>query len=183
MDSTQINTKSAVGYTKSCLSFFVSSVDLEYLGRGELGGWVVILLVVKLSIYFVSLKGYTCIMTIMNTSSIARVAHEANKAYCESIGDNSQVSWGVAPQWQRDSAIAGVQAHLDNPDMTPEQSHESWLAVKEADGWVYGEVKDADNKTHPCCVPYGELPSKQQVKDKLFSSIVGALREPATVAG
>jgi len=25
--------------------------------------------------------------------NIAKVCHEANRAYCESIGDNSQLSW------------------------------------------------------------------------------------------
>lgn len=34
---------------------------------------------------------------------IAQVAHEINKAYCEAIGDNSQVSWENAPERQKDS--------------------------------------------------------------------------------
>jgi hypothetical protein len=56
----------------------------------------------------------------------------------------------------------------------PEQSHESWWAEKQRTGWTYGPVKDAEKKTHPCCVPYAELPREQQRKDALFFAIVKA---------
>ena len=44
------------------------------------------------------------------------------------------------------------------------------------DGWVYGEVKDAEKKTHPCIVPFEELPEFQQKKDALFCAIVDSLK-------
>jgi hypothetical protein len=46
--------------------------------------------------------------------------------------------------------------------------HENWTKDKVADGWVYGEVKDAAAKTHPCLVPYDQLPANQRFKDSLF---------------
>lgn len=107
---------------------------------------------------------------------IAKVCHEANRAYCQALGDNSQPAWEEAPRWQQESAVAGVRFHLANPDAGPEASHESWLAQKEADGWVYGEVKDPEAKTHPCMVPFSELPVEQQAKDFIFRSIVHAMR-------
>lgn len=103
---------------------------------------------------------------------IARVAHEVNRAYCAATGDDSQPSWEDAPGWQRDSAIKGVEFHLANPDATPENSHESWLSEKIAAGWVHGEVKDAEAKTHPCIKPYADLPVAQRAKDFLFRSVV-----------
>jgi len=106
---------------------------------------------------------------------IAAVAHAANKEYCEQNGDRSQPTWEFAPRWQRESAIAGVEAVMENPDQTPEQSHESWLAHKEEDGWTYGEVKDPLGKTHPCMVPYDELPEEQRAKDAIFTAVVKAL--------
>jgi hypothetical protein len=106
---------------------------------------------------------------------IARVCHEANRAYCLTVGDTSQPSWDEAPDWQKNSAIAGVEAHLANPEMTPEMSHESWMACKEREGWVYGPVKDAEKKQHPCMVPYDQLPESQRVKDHLFGTIVKTL--------
>ena len=107
--------------------------------------------------------------------SIAKVCHEANKAYCQSIGDDSQPAWEDAPEWQKKSAIEGVKFNIANPTAPASASHDSWLAVKKADGWKYGPVKDPENKEHPCYVPYEELPVEQQKKDALFKAVVAAL--------
>lgn len=111
----------------------------------------------------------------INIERIARVCHEVNRAYCASLGDHSQPAWEDAPDWQRESARTGVAAIVDNPETTPEQSHEGWLAQKRADGWTYGPVKDAEKKEHPCFVPYGQLPAEQRAKDYLFGAVVRAL--------
>lgn len=111
----------------------------------------------------------------MSVQQIAQICHEANKGYCESLGDFSQLPWNDAPDWARESAIKGVRFHVDNPNALPSASHDSWLAEKVATGWVYGEVKDPEKKQHPCMVPFDELPVYQQAKDYLFSSIVKAL--------
>jgi hypothetical protein len=108
---------------------------------------------------------------------IARVCHEANRAYCEGIGDTSQAQWENAPDWQRVSAVKGVEFTHANPDAPPSASHESWLAEKQATGWSYGPVKDPEKKEHPCFVPYGELPVEQRRKDALFQAVVRALSE------
>lgn len=118
----------------------------------------------------------------MNVVEIARLAHEVNRAYCASIGDGSQVSWEEAPEWQRHSAIAGVEFTLTNPGAPPSASHESWLKQKEADGWKYGPVKDAERKEHPCFVPYDQLPLDQRVKDYLFQGVVRACGAPRRIA-
>ncbi len=113
----------------------------------------------------------------MSTADIAQVAHEINKAYCESIGDNSQPTWDDAPEWQRSSAVNGVKFHLDNPDAPPSASHESWLKQKEEEGWKYGEVKDPEKKEHPCFVPYDQLPVSQRSKDYLFKQVIHSLKK------
>jgi len=111
----------------------------------------------------------------ISIKDLAKICHEANKAYCESIGDNSQVSWDKAPDWQKESAIKGAEFHFEG-DMTPEQSHISWYRQKERDGWVYGPVKDVDKKTHPCMVSYNHLPEEQQQKDKIFKAICDSFK-------
>lgn len=110
-----------------------------------------------------------------NVERLARFAHEINRAYCQSIGDNSQESWQDAPLWQKESAISGVKMHLANPDATPADSHNSWVAQKIADGWVYGVTKDPSKKTHPCIVHYEELPDHIKSKDYLFKAVVDLL--------
>jgi hypothetical protein len=114
--------------------------------------------------------------THMNIEQIAQVAHELNKAYCASIGDNSQPEWADAPQWQKDSAIMGVQFHIHNPDAGPDASHNSWLAQKAAEGWAYGPVKDPENKLHPCFVACADLPTEQKAKDYIFRQTVHSLK-------
>jgi hypothetical protein len=112
---------------------------------------------------------------MLSQVEVARVAHEVNRAYCQAIGDNSQPKWEDAPDWQKESAVKGVEFHAVNPNAGPEASHESWLEQKKQDGWKYGEVKDAEKKEHPCFVPFSELPKEQQAKDYLFRAVVHAL--------
>lgn len=113
----------------------------------------------------------------MNIEDIAQICHEANRAYCETMEDGSQVPWDESPQWQRDSALSGVKFHIANPDSKPRDSHEAWYEHKLADGWSYGDIKNPETKEHPCMVPFEELPIEQQRKDKLFLAIVRALTE------
>jgi len=112
----------------------------------------------------------------MEIEKIARIAHEINKAYCEALGDFSQVSWEDAPEWQRESARMGVDLHMSG-DFGPEASHISWMKQKVEDGWVYGEVKDEHLKTHPCIVSFDQLPVEQQAKDYIFRAVVHALKD------
>lgn len=105
----------------------------------------------------------------------ARAAHEANRVLCLSLGDNSQPVWADAPEWQKSSAIKGVEMIVSSPSTTPEQSHEGWLAEKAATGWKYGPVKNPETREHPCFVPYAELPESQRLKDDLFGAVVRAV--------
>lgn len=111
---------------------------------------------------------------------IASVCHEANRRYCELLGDFSQKHWDDAPLWAINSAMNGVRFHLANPQAQASASHQSWLLEKELLGWVYGEKKDPDAKppTHPCMVPFEKLPPEQQRKDHLFQAVVKALTKP-----
>lgn len=112
----------------------------------------------------------------MTKEDIAQVSHEVNRAYCQSIGDQSQPEWKDAPEWQKSSAIKGVQFHIDNPDASPSASHESWLKQKTEEGWKYGTVKNPELKEHPCFVPYDQLPPEQKSKDFLFKQVVHSLK-------
>jgi len=106
--------------------------------------------------------------------TLARICHEANRAWCAFNGDNSQPAWADAPDWQRESARAGVLFHIQTPDATDDASHKAWMEHKLADGWRYGAVKDPEAKTHPCLVSWGLLDDVQRFKDVLFRTIVSA---------
>ncbi len=109
-----------------------------------------------------------------DVEAIARVCHDANRAWQIATEDPApSPPWDEAPQWQRDSAVDGVRHALNGA--SPEQMHQAWCDYKTADGWTYGAMKDAEAKTHPCLVPYAELPPEQHRKDDLFVAIVQAL--------
>jgi hypothetical protein len=116
-------------------------------------------------------------------TAIAKVCHSANLAWCVANGDFSQKPWDEADEWQRQSAIAGVSFALANPDAPDSAQHGAWMDDKARDGWRCGVVKDATLKTHPCMVPFEELPPHQQAKDRLFRAIVTALADNGHYVG
>jgi len=103
---------------------------------------------------------------------IAQIAHEANKAYCESINDFSVLHWDEAPEWQKKSIVLGVEFNLENPNAPASATHDNWLKDKRNDGWKHGLVKNAELKEHPCFLPFDELPYNQKIKDVIFKEIV-----------
>lgn len=102
---------------------------------------------------------------------IARVCHEANRAL-QAIHDDPAPSnwWDVESPDIQASVIDGVRKARQG--RTPRELHDDWCAYKRAEGWRYGLVKDAVEKTHPCLVPYDDLPPGQRVKDNVFLAIV-----------
>lgn len=104
--------------------------------------------------------------------ALSKMVHEANKVFCEANGDFSQEHWSEAPDYNHTSAMVTVQALLDNPDTSPEDLHDIWMNTKKADGWVYGETKDREKKTHPSIVPYDDLNVVEKYKDHLVRDIV-----------
>lgn len=112
----------------------------------------------------------------VHVDTIAKICHEANRAYCQSHGDLSQAPWEEAPDWQKNSARSGVILHLTG-DHGPQASHENWMREKVEAGWVYGAEKDETKKTHPCLISFADLPPYQQMKDHLFVSVVKAFKD------
>jgi hypothetical protein len=113
---------------------------------------------------------------MMTIEGLARICHEVNRGLCGALGDDSQVPWEVAPDWQQRSAIDGVRHALDpTKEAHPSGSHEHWVRDKVSHGWTYGDIKSEHKKQHPCLVPFHELPKEQQLKDHLFLTVVKVL--------
>ena len=102
----------------------------------------------------------------------ARAAHEVNRVWCL-VNGQAAVHWEEASDATKDSVRSGVNGVFNGN--TPEKSHESWFARKEAEGWRYGPVKDEGKKEHPCFVPYHELSAIDRAKDTLFCTTVQAV--------
>ncbi len=44
--------------------------------------------------------------------------------------------------------------------------HEVWAATRISQGWKYGKERNDELKTHPCLIPYEELPEEEKVYDR-----------------
>ena len=44
--------------------------------------------------------------------------------------------------------------------------HEVWAATRLMQGWKYGEQRNDELKTHPCLVPYEDLPEEEKEYDR-----------------
>ena len=113
---------------------------------------------------------------VFSEFDIANICYVANRALGLALWNGPIPEMAHAQDDQMFPTQARVRRHVEIPGLSPRASHEYWLAEKQADGWVYGPIKIAGLKQHPCMVPYGELPPEQRVKDALFIAIVEALR-------
>ena len=52
--------------------------------------------------------------------------------------------------------------------------HEVWAETRIEQGWTYGEQRNDELKTHPCLVPYEELPDSEKEYDRNTS--IGTLK-------
>ena len=52
--------------------------------------------------------------------------------------------------------------------------HEVWAETRISQGWTYGEQRNDEFKTHPCLVPYEELPEEEKEYDRDTS--IGTLK-------
>ena len=52
--------------------------------------------------------------------------------------------------------------------------HEVWAETRIKQGWTYGEKRNDELKTHPCLVPYEELPEEEKEYDRNTS--IGTLK-------
>ncbi len=48
-------------------------------------------------------------------------------------------------------------------------THEVWAAGRLQEGWTYGPERDDQLKTHPCLVPYEQLPESEKEYDRQTS--------------
>lgn len=113
-------------------------------------------------------------MKTLTADQLASICHAANMELNGILGEPTW-GWYKATEEMKSATITGVVAILNDPTMTPANSHELWCRSKREQGWTHGPARSTENKEHPCLVPYDQLPEEQRIKDHLFFNIVRAL--------
>jgi len=44
--------------------------------------------------------------------------------------------------------------------------HDVWAETRIKQGWTYGKKRDDELKTHPCLIPYEDIPEEEKVYDR-----------------
>ena len=106
-------------------------------------------------------------------------AFNVNMAYSTAIGTeakNLPKRYRELSEEELVKVREAIEKHFIS-DVDPEESHEMWLNSKAELGWTYGEEKNEELKTHPCIMPYNDLPAEQKVKDVLFKESIRSFAE------
>jgi len=90
---------------------------------------------------------------------------ETNRQEADGIGAKlAAVHCTISPMidWDR----APLQFTAAEVELLARMEHERWMSALQRDGWCHGPAKDAQSRTHPCLVPFEQLPPEQQDKDR-----------------
>lgn len=67
---------------------------------------------------------------------------------------------------------AGIQLNKDLEALAEEMArnvHENWAFARIKEGWRLGPERNDKEKTHPCLVPYDQLPEEEKEYDRITS--------------
>ncbi len=110
---------------------------------------------------------------------IAAAIHGATR--CLGRPDGQEIpAWDDLTGSQRDKAVCAVCELLDSPPRTHQECHDLWARLMTSDGWTHGPSYDFEARTHPCLVPFDELTEAEQIKDKIWASLIEVFRPHAT---
>jgi hypothetical protein len=105
---------------------------------------------------------------------IAEVCHAANMAVQKLLGDECpSLEWEDEDEFIRKTSTGEVQMILAGA--SPEETHNEWCERLFDQGYICGLVKSRTMKTHPCLVPFRDLPIEQKRKVRMIHAIVLAL--------
>ena len=54
-------------------------------------------------------------------------------------------------------------------EVLAKNTHDVWASGRIKEGWIYGNVRDDLKKSHPCLVPYEDLPESEKEYDRATS--------------
>src|SRR6266700_2352439 len=98
---------------------------------------------------------------------IAEVCHVANMTVQKLLHDECpSLSWDDEDEFIKKTSVGEVQMILAGRN--PEDTHNEWCERLFDQGYICGLVKSREMKTHPCLVPFNDLPVEQKRKVRMI---------------
>lgn len=109
----------------------------------------------------------------LETTSLAKLCHERLVEFEKETCDHPLLkSWSLESQKHQNWLLGIVDVLLDQPDLTPKQAHENWVAIMKADGWDHGWEFDLYNRRCPYITSYNNIPPYAwAVNDIIYGTI------------
>ena len=90
---------------------------------------------------------------------------------------NSQPQQSLLSYTPNPIRIEGVNLPAELESLTEqlaEHTHDLWASHRLAEGWTHGPQRDDQARTHPCLIPYDQLPETEKDYDR--QTAVGVLK-------
>jgi len=105
---------------------------------------------------------------------IAEICHAANRIIQKHLHDECpSLEWESEEEFIREASVGEVQMILAG--RSPEETHNEWCDRLFSQGYICGLVKSREMRTHPCLVPFRDLPVEHKRKVRMIHAIVLAL--------
>ena len=109
---------------------------------------------------------------------VAKECHIANNNLMVANSEiPNPVDWNDLDTHTKHMNIESVKKIYDNPNITAKDIHDEWMKNKIKDGWKYGDVKDANLKTHHLIIDFDQMNDIDKMKDQIFIDVVNNRRE------
>lgn len=110
---------------------------------------------------------------------LAKICHEAQRAFCQTMGDFSHPNWDLTSPWYQKVMVECV-TFVFNKVSDVNQLHIFWSSQMTALGWSYGLVFNEKEKEHPNLKNFNDISFEEQIKYAIFMANVIAI-SPAMV--
>jgi len=119
---------------------------------------------------------FTQLYTDAEVLLAAKAAHCAVQAINEAFGLYKLPQWMLCNDWYKASFTRNVEAYLYHA-YPVRKVHAHWVRRMESQGWVVGETRCREQKTHPMLVSFNDLPIEEKLKLKQMRAVVMAFRK------
>ncbi|MDB4584824.1 hypothetical protein N9164_16870 [Draconibacterium sp.] len=109
------------------------------------------------------------------SEKIARIAHDADRAWCAAFGWPGSAGWSHCTPGDREARIEAVLMIITTPGADASTLHDDWCEVMRRNGWRHGAAHDGIARTSPGLIAFDRLPIDQQRRQAMFVGIVRAL--------